>query len=625
MAENPFFGQNAVRFYKDFETESAADFRAKRKAMRLAQGIIDIEDIPQEEYDALLKRNLELKQLEEANPLEFHKSMNPRVQAPNAVDNIVYAVHSGAPELHGGIIDPSFTKGELDPAQGYKARGAGDTKGANRGMAKQLREKVADPDFLNETERNQYQRMLDIITEPENKIRADFRAPFVYEDAQFISASRPSAGVHTMYFGRAHWGNPWTPDKSIFQSTELADDLDKSTGGRGTYYIFRGIENYTIDTTQLLGADSGETALLGKHKPIAGLSGYNKQLRDPGQMVDYFDKEGIAPGAGRRVEDIDLAFTEKVLKQDIEKIKAGSITERELYGLTLAERNPGSPTVPPLQNGPNLEDIRARFGSGPETSKPSQAGLEFLEKEKIRVTAEREAKKIANDLARPATREAIEKEGYLYHFAPNKYAESIAEKGIVSNKDPRAAQGAGKIFYWTDPSKATTGAFAPDIGDGGTLDLYRTKVTPEMLDSFQMDPLIGNQKGVARAVFFEADSFPAEKIGIRGVLDESTGGIKYDPLQNVKQGLKVGQKTSLQTEFKANKIVRRPNAVPVISRSEAGIEVSEFLNNAGRARATMDLLRAGSETSAAVTRGKRGAGALRNAALAANILRSRFG
>jgi len=185
----------------------------------------------------------------------------------------------------------------------------------------------------------------------------------------------------------------------------------------------------------------------------------------------------------------------------------------------------------PATAGPNMEDLRARFkgSSGLETTEPSQAGLEFLEKEKIRVTAEREAKKIANDLARPATREAIEKEGYLYHFAPDKYAESIAEKGIISNKDPRASQGPGKIFYWTDPSEARQNAFVPDIGEG-TLDLYRTKVTPEMLDSFQMDPMIGNKDGVARSVFFEADSFPAEKIGVRGVYDESTGGIKYQKL-----------------------------------------------------------------------------------------------
>jgi len=500
----------------------------------------------------------------------------------------------------------------------------GDTKGANRGKAQELRQRVATNELF-EKSRKQYERMLDVITKPENKIRADYRAPFVYEDAEFISASRPSAGIHEGYFGRAAWNNEWTANKTIFQAAELAEDLSASTGGRGTLHIFRGIENYTIDATGLLGADYGETALLGKHKPIAGLSGYKKELRAPGFHLDYLDKEGIAPRVSRAVEDIDLAFTEKVLKEDVEKIKAGLIPERELYGLTLAERNPAVGQ----SGGPSLEDIRARFkgSSGLEATEPSQAGLEFLEKEKIRVEAENKAIKIENDLARPATREAIEKEGYLYHFAPNRYAENIAEKGLASNKDPRAAQGPGKIFYWTDPSRANTGAFAPDIGDNGGLNLYRTKVTPEMLDSFQMDPKINLRKdGIARSVFFEADSFPAEKIGI-GEVDESTGKIriKYDSLENVKQGLKVGQKTSLQTEFKANKIVRRPNAVPVISRSEAGIEVSEFLNSAGRARATMDLLRAGSETSAAVTKGKRGAGALRNAALAANILRNRFG
>jgi len=185
----------------------------------------------------------------------------------------------------------------------------------------------------------------------------------------------------------------------------------------------------------------------------------------------------------------------------------------------------------PSTAGPNMEDLRARFAdAGPRPDADldkNPSAQKMIENMK----AEAEAKKNANDLARPATREAIEKEGYLYHFAPNKYAENIAETGIVSNKDPRAPQGAGKIFYWTDPSHATTGGFAPEtFKEGGTLDLYRTKVTPEMLDSFQMDPLIGNKDGVARSVFFEADSFPAEKIGVGGVFDESTGGIKYQKL-----------------------------------------------------------------------------------------------
>jgi len=185
----------------------------------------------------------------------------------------------------------------------------------------------------------------------------------------------------------------------------------------------------------------------------------------------------------------------------------------------------------PSTAGPNMEDLRARFvdGDTPSVSDPevNPSAKKMIET----MRAEKEAKKNANDLARPATREAIEKEGYLYHFAPNKYSENIAEKGLVSNIDPRAPQGAGKIFYWTDPSHATTGGFAPEtFKEGGTLDLYRTKVTPEMLDSFQMDPLIGNKDGVAKSVFFEADSFPAEKIGVGGVYDESTGGIKYQKL-----------------------------------------------------------------------------------------------
>jgi len=240
------------------------------------------------------------------------------------------------------------------------------------------------------------------------------------------------------------------------------------------------------------------------------------------------------------LEEGNAAFEKKMAAEEAEyqrAVAAGEIEtavqrwdrESEAAKRTAA---PITTDAPNLTAAPNLKNIRAEFADEVNTpTKPSPAALEFIEQEKIRVKTEQEAIKAQNNLARPATREAIEKEGYLYHFAPNKYAESISEKGIIANRASNAAQGPGKIFFWTDPSKATLSGFNPaglDVGE--TLDLYKTKVTPEMLDSFQMDPKIDNPNGVARSVLFEADSFPAEKIGTGGVFDESTGGIKYNPI-----------------------------------------------------------------------------------------------
>jgi hypothetical protein len=330
---DPFI-TGANDWFKNYTSESAVAFRAKRKEMRLAQGIVDIEDIPQEEYDALVKRNKELKALREQPFSPLFKEFQS-ISAPGIADEVTYAVHSGAPELVGGIMDPGFTKGNMDKAS-TSAMGGGDTKGANKAMARQLRSRVSQAsEGFDDQGVKKWKRMLDVVTDPSNKVTATEG----FEDGLLISASPAKSGVHTGYFGRAGWGNRWTSDKVITQSAELAEDLNASTGGRGTFYVFRGVKDYTIDTTTMLGADAGETALLGKHKPIAGLSGYSKKLRDPGMMADYLDKKGIAPGAGRGVEDIDLAWTEKILKEDAERVRAGLVSKEEIYGPTLAERN----------------------------------------------------------------------------------------------------------------------------------------------------------------------------------------------------------------------------------------------------------------------------------------------
>jgi hypothetical protein len=300
---------------------STAGFRAERKKMRVAQNITDVEDLTDDEFMDLAKRNQELVKLKASDPEAFHKIFNPDVTIPGTNEKLMYAIHSGAPELSGGVLDPSFSIGLETQSSGT----GGDTKGANRGKARDLR-RSAD-DTVETDIKAIRQRQLDIITDSATQERR--LAGEMIESANFMSAGSPSAGMSAGYIGRTEWGDKVRPlaKKTTEESIELASDLAATTGGRGTMHLIRGVKDYTINTGSL-GADPGETPILGKHKPLSGLSTKTENvipLPSHGLIHDEIKLD-------KNPKRIDFAWLEKQINEDVGRVTAGKVPLEEIFG-----------------------------------------------------------------------------------------------------------------------------------------------------------------------------------------------------------------------------------------------------------------------------------------------------
>jgi hypothetical protein len=223
--------------------------------------------------------------------------------------------------------------------------------------------------------------------------------------------------------------------------------------------------------------------------------------------------------------------------------------------------------------------------------------------------------------ALPGTKAVVEKEGYLYHYAPKSKRDLIAKQGIIGNQAATAAQGPGKAFFFLDPEGHTLGQFAPSETD---LDLYRVKTTSEMLDQLKVDDHLALKGGIGQSVYLEGDI--AQK-GIRAELmadkiDTTSGKI-------VSKRLDIGSPTEIRTSVNAPRRMPLKSATAAtqarIASSVAIETVEEGTSNfVQRSGATSRLLGAASEASAAVAGGAAKSGLLRNAAAAVTILGKRL-
>lgn len=319
---------DALKEYEELlkKRVSTAGFRSERKKMRIAQNTTDVEDLTDDEFVSLAKRNQELLKLKDSDPIAFNKIFNPDVTIPGTNEKLMYAIHSGAPELQSGMLDPSFSIG----TKSQYSNAGGDTKGANRGKAKEFRERTFakdanDKPVYSEETKIIRQRQLDIITDTETQQRR--LAGEMIESANFMSASPPGAGAAIGYFGRTEWNGLAT--KGVMETAELASDLNSTTGGRGSMYLIRGVKNYTINVTGL-NADAGETPILGKHKPIGGLSSTVSDIEQgTGGRAGLMHGEVVSD---KNIKRIDLAWLEKQINEDVAKITSGKVPLEEIFG-----------------------------------------------------------------------------------------------------------------------------------------------------------------------------------------------------------------------------------------------------------------------------------------------------
>ena len=322
-----------------------AEFRAERKAMRVAQNTTDVEDFSEEEYARLKNRTDELYKLKASDEEAYNKLFQQYdIPIPGTDDSVVYLAHMGAPELLGGALDPSRTV-ELQPE-----KTEGNTQKANRLIARQLirvarensdhleRLQSAKEEFSktgkisNELRHFTYDaaRGVDPATgqyyprssdEVSQKLDASISQAqgearkygtllelSGREEGRFTSAARVSYQFNLGYFGQNLSNSP--------KSTDEAGSVLESTGGRGTAYLLRGTN---LNSTSLLGVEGYELGLAGKNVPIAGLSS---------KSVRYGDRV-----AGERYADeIYPAWALEQLEKDSAKVASGEIPLKQVYG-----------------------------------------------------------------------------------------------------------------------------------------------------------------------------------------------------------------------------------------------------------------------------------------------------
>lgn len=109
---------------------------AKSKKIRREQNVLDIEDLTDEEFDELAKEQKELLELQEKNSKEFSKLFTP-------AEGELLAVHAGASELEGGVLNPDRTEGK-----GGSPGTPGDTQALNAMQIKNIKATLTDSERL---------------------------------------------------------------------------------------------------------------------------------------------------------------------------------------------------------------------------------------------------------------------------------------------------------------------------------------------------------------------------------------------------------------------------------------------------------------------------------------------
>lgn len=275
-----------------------------------------------------------------------------------------------------------------------------------------------------------------------------------------------------------------------------------------------------------------------------------------------------------------------------------SIQDRHRMAVTRHEANKGSTAT-----GPSISELRSRFAteptkeSKPVTLTPNQQ--KFIDQLKLE---KKEEERLAEE-ALPSAKEAVQKEGYLYHYSSTKNREKIAKQGLM----PGQAQGPGKTFFYNKPEGHNIAQFVnPD-----PMDVYRVKVTPEILENLKVDPKLKDS-----AIFLSGDlakqGIKAERIGTNTKIAED-GTITYDKVQevsdNISRNIPVGNKTSIGTSVNSSRVTNTPQAV---AQAEAVVQYKtsgSALENitpaskvSPKSANTRNMMNAVKKTSAAVAR-----------------------
>jgi hypothetical protein len=152
------------------------EFLARTKKERMEQGILDVEDIPEEEYAILVEEGKELTRRRQAGDFE----------AFNVGDNQEAVIHVGQAQLDGGVLDPSRTS-----TAGLGAGSQGDTGALNKMVIRKFNEEFD----TNEKKISTFEKIMSSLTSGETKFKP--------RDRQEANAINELLGIPSQYGAKA--------------------------------------------------------------------------------------------------------------------------------------------------------------------------------------------------------------------------------------------------------------------------------------------------------------------------------------------------------------------------------------------------------------------------------------
>jgi hypothetical protein len=237
-------------------------------------------------------------------------------------------------------------------------------------------------------------------------------------------------------------------------------------------------------------------------------------------------------------------------------------------------------------SGPSLDAIKAAMGDSlpsntepdvPNNLTPQQQA--FLDD----IKAEKAADEAFAVESLGKTKKAVEESGYLYHYAPRDVRDSIFSEGLQTSKARTAVQDSkgplakfsthvpeNSMYFFTNPNDApSAGIIFGYDGAREMPDLYRVKVTPEILEGMVVDPRLAIRDGVASAVIVpsKTGSFEAELIGENAKFasiakdadpEIAASRVSYDPVN-----------PKVEAKIISENVVSKPTGEPVSPASES--------------------------------------------------------
>lgn len=440
------------------------------------------------------------------------------------------------------------------------------------------------------------------------------------EDTRLLQEKYPS--VYELLAGKPGYKSPYEPlGSSMSFETSMGSIYTRDSSGRISRQKSTGGSTMEASTSSF-----DRTVFVSPEDVSAVKIGYERGLRplEDGtlQGLDYNrDKLDNVKFGGLRKQGVsfDEAYTSS----------GGTITPRNItpelqpkigynpfeYNLEDKKFHAGNEIVRinekdsliPQTSAPNIEDLRKLGSSGTVEASPTpNPSAEALIRTMRGEIADRD--RLAEE-SLPATRKAVEEDGFLYHYAPKSRRDSIAKHGIVSNQSDTAAQGPGKSFFFVNPEGHTLSQFAPDVAsadpDAG-LDLYRVKASEEMLDQLKVDSHLPLRDGIGQSVYLEGDiakgGFSAELISDK--VDISTGEIipKIKDIDDkktktvadaVKSEAVIETNKTGEPIIKVGKVVESKgekvkDSKPKINIADAALDVKDSVVEAAVASATKD-------------------------------------